>query len=59
MSLQVNTSSGATLDPVGIVPVIFDINDITFIHNFIICKKLNQPLIIDFDFAQCHKIGIN
>ena len=58
MPLQVNTARGTTSDPIGIFPLLLDINDHTFIHNFIICKKLKQPLIIGLDFTQCYKIGL-
>ena len=59
MSLQVNTASGTTLDPIGIIPLILDINEHMFMHNFIICKKLKQSLIIGLDVAQCHKIRVD
>ena len=38
-SLRVNTVSGMTLGPIGIVPLILDINNHTFVHRFIICMK--------------------
>ena len=52
-------ASGATLDLIGIVPLILDISDYTFTHSFIILKKLKQPLIIGLDFAQCYKTGVD
>ena len=52
-------ASGTTLGPIGIVPLILDINDLTFVHNFIICKKLKQPLTVGLDFAQRPKISID
>ena len=59
MSSHVNTASRTTLDPIAIVPLIPEINDHTFIHNFFLCKKLKQPLIIGLYFAQCYKIGVD
>ena len=58
MSLQVNTASGTTVDPIGIDPLIFGINDHMFINNFIICKTLKHPLTIGLDFAQWYRIGV-
>ena len=40
MSLRVNTACRTTLDPIGIINLILDINSYTFTYNFIICKKL-------------------
>ena len=50
-SLRVNTVSGMTLGTIGIVPLIPDIDNHTFVHNFIIHTKLKQSLIIELDFA--------
>ena len=41
--------SWITLDPIGIVPLILNINDHMFIHNLVICKALKQPLIVGLD----------
>ena len=57
-SLQVNTASRTTLGPLGIVPLIPDINDHAFVHNIIICKKQKQPLIVGLGFAQRYIIGV-
>ena len=57
--LQVNMVKRATLGPKGIVPLILDINDDTFVHNFIICKKPKQPLNLGLHFAQRYKSGVD
>ena len=59
MSLQINTASRTTLGPIGIVPLILNINDYIFIHNLIIHKKLRQQFIIGLNFAQRYKIGVD
>ena len=41
-SLTVNTASVTTLRPIGIVPLILDIYDHTFVHKFIMCMNLKQ-----------------
>ena len=51
-------ASRTTLGLIEIVPLILDINNHTFVHNFIICKKLKQSLIVGLDFAQRYKTGI-
>ena len=42
MSFQENTASRTILGLIGIVPLILDINDYTFVHNSIICNKLSH-----------------
>ena len=43
--LKVNTVTGATLGPIGIVQLELNIHDENFLHNFIVCTKLKQNLI--------------
>ena len=57
--LKVNTASGPTLGPTGIAPLDLNIEEQNFTHNFIVCTKLKQHLILGLDFAQRYKIGIN
>ena len=59
MSLQVNTASGTTIDLIDIILLLLDISDHIFMHNFIIYKKLKQPVIIGLDFAQHYKIRLD
>ena len=40
--LKVNTASRATLEPIGIDPLELNIDDQNFVHNFIVCTKLNH-----------------
>ena len=56
--LKVKTTSGATLGPIGIAPLDLDTEEQNIIHNFIVCIKLKQNLILGLDFAQRYKIGI-
>ena len=59
MSLHVNTASGTTLDLTGIVPLILDINDHTSVHNLLTSTKLKQLLIMQLDFVQRYRPGID
>ena len=43
-TLRVNTASGTTSDPIGIVSLTMNIEEHSFKHNFVICTKLKQPL---------------
>ena len=43
--LKVNTTSGATLGPIGIAPLDLNIEEKNFTHYFIVCTKLQQNLI--------------
>ena len=53
-----NTASGATLGPIGISPLDFNIEEQNSAHNFIMCTKLKQNLIVGLSFVQRYKIGI-
>ena len=58
-SLKVNTASGTTLGPIGITSLELNIDDQICVHNFIICTKLKQPLIMGLNFAQRYQIGMD
>ena len=57
-TLKVNSASGATLGPEGIAPLELNIDDQTFVHNFVVCAKLKKHLILGLEFAQRYRIGI-
>ena len=50
--LRVNTVSATSLGMIGIVPLILDIDNHSFVHNFIICIKLKQSLVIGLDLPK-------
>ena len=54
-----NTTSQATLGPIGIAPPDGNVDEQNFMYNFIVCTKLKQNLILGLDFTQRYKIGIN
>ena len=54
-----NTANRATLGPIGIAPLDLNTEEQNFIHNFIVCTKSKQNLILGLDFAQRYKIGID
>ena len=58
-TLWVNTASGAILGPIGLTSLTMNIEDHSLRHNFIICTKLKQPLIIGLDFAQRYRLGVD
>ena len=51
-ALQVNTANGTSLGPVGLVQMTMKIEEHSFRHNFNMCTKVKQHLIIGLDFAQ-------
>ena len=57
--LKVNTTGRATLGPIGIGHLDMNIEEQNFTHNFIVCIKLKQNLILGLNFAQRYKIGID
>ena len=58
-TLWVNTANGATLDPKGLTKLTMNIEEHSFRHNFIICTKLKQPLIIGLGFSQRYSLGVD
>ena len=57
-SRTLNTASRATLGFIGIAPLDLNIEQ-NFTHNFTVCTKVKQHLILDLDFAQRYKIRID
>ena len=57
--LHVNTASGTTSGPLGLMPLIMNTEEHSFKHNFIICMKLKQTFIIGLDFAQRYKVDVD
>ena len=47
------------LGPIAIVQLTMNIEEHILKHNFIICTRLKQPLIIGLDFAQRYKLGVD
>ena len=54
-----NSASRTTLYPAGIAPLDLNIEEQNLTHNFIVCTKLKQNLILGLNFAHRYKIGIN
>ena len=57
--LKVNAASRATLSPIGIAPINLNIEEQNFTHNFIVCSKLKQHVMLGLDFALRYKISID
>ena len=57
--LKVNIASGATLGPAKIAQLNLNGEQQNFTHNFIVCTKLKQHLILGLDFAERYKISID
>ena len=49
-NLNVRSTTGSNLAPIGLVNCTFMLGDITFNCDFIICKNLTRPLIFGRDF---------
>ena len=52
-------TSGTTLGPIGITPLELTIEDQILLHNFVICAKMKQPLILGLNLSQIYRIGID
>ena len=56
--LQVRTASGSSLCPTGTNTCNFKLGKQLFSFEFIVCRGLSRPCILDLDFLRKHKIGI-
>ena len=57
--LKVNAASRATIGPIGITPLELSIDYQHFEHNFVVCTKLKQHLILGLDFTQRYRIRLD
>ena len=57
--LKVNMASGATLGPIGIIPLELNIDDQNFLHNFVVCTKLKYHLVLGLNFTQRYRTGLD
>ena len=57
--LKVNATRRAILGPIGTAPLHLNLEEQNLTHNFIVCTKLKQNLILDLTFAQRYKIAID
>ena len=57
--LQVRTASGSSLCPTGTITCNFKLDKQLFFFEFIFCRGLSRPCILDLDFLRKHKIGIS
>ena len=58
-SINVKSATGSNLTPFGMIHCSFELGNIRFHGNFIVCKNLTQPLILGRDFLLQHHITIH
>ena len=49
-NVNINSATGSNLAPVGLVNCTFELGNIEFSSEFIVCKNLTRPLILGRDF---------
>ena len=59
MSLKVEQADGTSLLPRGVVMLQVRLHTHTFSHPFIVCVKLQQDMLLGFDFTEHFSIGID
>ena len=57
-SINVKSATGSNLTPLGMIHCSFELGNIRFHGNFIVCKSLTRPLILGRDFLLQHYITI-
>ena len=59
MDLKVGQADGTSLLPRGVVMLQVKLHTHTFSHPFIVCIKLQQDMLLGFDFAEHFSIGLD
>ena len=57
-NVNVRSATGSNLAPIGLVNCPFVLGDITFNCDFIVCKNLTRPLILERDFLIQNHISV-
>ena len=57
-NVSVTLATGSNLAPIGLVNCTFVVGDTTFNCNFIVCKNLTAPLILERDFLIKNHISV-
>ena len=58
-NISVKSATGSNLTPLGIISCSFELGDIRFHNNLIVCRNLTQPLILGRDFLLQHHITVH
>ena len=59
MSLKVGQADGTSLLPRGVVMLQVRLHTHTFSHPFVVCVKLQQDMLLGFDFTEHFSVGID
>ena len=59
MNLKVGQADGTSLLPVGVVMLQVKLHQHTFSHPFVVCVKLQQNMLLGFDFFKHFSIEID
>ena len=58
-NVSVKSATGSNLTPLGIICCSFELGNIRFHNNLIVCRNLTQPLILGRDFLLQHHITVH
>ena len=58
-NVSVKSATGSNLTPLGIISCSFELGNIRFHNNLIVCRNLTQPLILGRDFILQHHITVH
>ena len=58
-NISVKSTTGSNLTPLGIVQCSFELGNVRFHSNLIVCRNLTRPLILGRDFLLQHHITVH
>ena len=57
-NICVRSATGSNLSPLGIVDCTFELGKTAFTSDFIVCKNLTRPLILELDFLIRNQVTV-
>ena len=56
--ISVRSATGSNLTPLGMINCSFELGNLQFVNNLVVCRNLTHPLILGRDFLMQHHITI-
>ena len=57
-NISVRSATGSNLSPLGVISCSFELGNIPFMNNLVVCRNLTRPLILGRDFLLQYHITI-
>ena len=56
--ISVKSATGSNLTPLGVIECSFELGNLWFVNNLVVCRNLTRPLILGRDFLMQHHITV-